>query len=269
MSEFYRSGGLVPEATENNNIPTSGAIQFDDFYGSVRKYSSGYQSTYDSGGYRYLVFTSSSTLNCAALENAEWAVIGGGGGGGGGAWGGGGGGGRFQTASGTLSGSYPIVIGGAGSYGGSGGTTTFNGLSSIGGGYGGWDVTLSSVQAPPDGYASGGGGAGSKYYPGASQEGGIGIVSNGGNGYSGGSGVDAGGGGGGAGGSGQSGYSRTGGLGGAGVAWVDGNYYCGGGGGYGNGGGQRESGIGYNNYGGGAPATGSAQQGAVLIRYPI
>lgn len=269
LSEFYRGGSLVPDASANSNVPSSGAISIGNFYGSVRQFATGYSSTYVSGGYRYLIFTSSGTLSCAAIV-ADYVVIGAGGAGGGGAWGGGGGGGRFLTGSAALDGNYPITIGApGGGLGQVGGTTTFNGITSIGGGYGGWDVTLSSVAAPIDGYASGGGGAGSKYYPGTSQEGGLGIQSNGGNGYSGGSGVDAGGGGGGAGGSGGHASSHYGGVGGPGLQWLDGNYYCGGGGGYGNGGWQRESGIGYNNYGGGAPATGSAQQGAVIIRYPI
>ena len=34
ISEFYRGGSLVPNATVNNSVPTSGAISFNDFYGA-------------------------------------------------------------------------------------------------------------------------------------------------------------------------------------------------------------------------------------------
>lgn len=35
LSEFYRGGGKVPNATSNNNIPTSGLIGIGGFYGAV------------------------------------------------------------------------------------------------------------------------------------------------------------------------------------------------------------------------------------------
>ena len=34
INEFYRGGSLVPNATVNNSVPTSGAISFNDFYGA-------------------------------------------------------------------------------------------------------------------------------------------------------------------------------------------------------------------------------------------
>jgi hypothetical protein len=37
MSEFYRNGGLVPNATQNQNIPTSGAISVSGFYGATNR----------------------------------------------------------------------------------------------------------------------------------------------------------------------------------------------------------------------------------------
>jgi hypothetical protein len=37
MSEFYRNGGLVPNATQNQNIPTSGAISVGGFYGATNR----------------------------------------------------------------------------------------------------------------------------------------------------------------------------------------------------------------------------------------
>jgi hypothetical protein len=37
LSEYYRGGGLVPDAAiANGNVPLSGAISFSDFYGSKR-----------------------------------------------------------------------------------------------------------------------------------------------------------------------------------------------------------------------------------------
>ena len=37
MSEFYRGGAEVPDATENTNVPTSGAISLGDFYGATKR----------------------------------------------------------------------------------------------------------------------------------------------------------------------------------------------------------------------------------------
>ena len=35
LSEYYRGGGLVPNITANNSIPTSGTIEVSDFYGTT------------------------------------------------------------------------------------------------------------------------------------------------------------------------------------------------------------------------------------------
>jgi len=49
LSEYYRGGGLVPNITANNSIPTSGTIKVGDFYGTtavvVSSYTLGYGST--------------------------------------------------------------------------------------------------------------------------------------------------------------------------------------------------------------------------------
>lgn len=37
LSEYYRNGGRVPTANQNLSIPTSGAISFSNFYGSVNR----------------------------------------------------------------------------------------------------------------------------------------------------------------------------------------------------------------------------------------
>jgi hypothetical protein len=35
INEYYRGGGIVPNSSVNNSIPTSGQIQLDDFYGGA------------------------------------------------------------------------------------------------------------------------------------------------------------------------------------------------------------------------------------------
>jgi hypothetical protein len=51
MSEFYRGGAEVPEATENANVPTSGAISLGDFYGATKRIAINYtiSSSTDAG----------------------------------------------------------------------------------------------------------------------------------------------------------------------------------------------------------------------------
>lgn len=39
LSEYYRGGGLVPNASANNNIPTSGPISLGNFYGGTNRLS--------------------------------------------------------------------------------------------------------------------------------------------------------------------------------------------------------------------------------------
>ena len=178
-----------------------------------------------SGGYTYRRFTSNGTLTVSSGGIIEYLVVGGGGGGGD-APGGGGGAGQVIQGSVLLStGSYPIVIGTGGTGGtgqayvgnGNDGTsTTFNGLTAIGGGGGG------NYYVPPG--RNGGSGGGGGGYGGV---GGTGLA-----GYNGGNGASSsggGGGGGGAGGVGGTATTNNGGNGGAGVIW--GPYSVGGGGG--------------------------------------
>ena len=37
MSQLYRGGGIIPNATANNSIPTSGAIAIGNFYGATSR----------------------------------------------------------------------------------------------------------------------------------------------------------------------------------------------------------------------------------------
>ena len=54
MNEYYRGGGLVANHSNNANVPTSGTIQLDDFYGanntSPAPTSYSYSMTVGSGG---------------------------------------------------------------------------------------------------------------------------------------------------------------------------------------------------------------------------
>ena len=153
LNEYYRNGSYV--TPNNTNIPTSGLIDFNDFYGaetaSFIVASGGSVST--QGDYKVHTFTSSGTMtfsqvgNAAGSNTVEYLVVAGGGGGG--ALGGGGAGGMRHN-EGAPSGlsvsatSYPVTVGG----GGSGGTgegsrapggsgSSFHTISSSGGGGGG------------------------------------------------------------------------------------------------------------------------------------
>ena len=100
--------------------------------------------------YRAHIFTSSGTFNVTSTgdfgEDVEYLVVAGGGAGGGGAYNGAGGGaGGYRTGTGMpiSVGSYPVTVGGGGSgivgnyTGAQGGDSTFNNITSTGGGGGG------------------------------------------------------------------------------------------------------------------------------------
>ena len=123
LNEYYRNGSYV--TPNNTNVPTSGLIDFNDFYGSETATfiaaSGGSVST--QGDYKVHTFTSSGTMtfsqvgNAAGSNTVEYLVVAGGGGG---ASLGGGGAGGMRTGSGlsVSATSYSVSIGG----GGSGGT---------------------------------------------------------------------------------------------------------------------------------------------------
>lgn len=50
LGEYYRGGGLVPDVPLNNNVPTSGAISLDDFYGAANATLVTYQIIGGGGG---------------------------------------------------------------------------------------------------------------------------------------------------------------------------------------------------------------------------
>jgi hypothetical protein len=180
-------------------------------------------------------FNFSSAFDGIASINVDYLIVAGGGGGGSRHAGGGGAGG-YLTGSLIVSGSTPMPIvigaGGAGSIGtgigSKGSNSTFNGLTSHGGGFGAGGGVIDN-----GGVGGSGGGA-------VGVSGSIGGASSGSQGFAGGGGVSfAGGGGGGAS---QIGFSGTRvltenrpGTGGSGSAWLDGTFRAGGGGGAGQG----------------------------------
>lgn len=176
--------------------------------------ATGGNSVWQNGVYKYHLFTSTgnSTFSVASLSNQtggnniEYVIVGGGGAGGGGDVGAGGGGGGYRTnvpgfSSGgpsggqeptmtlTATGNYTVTVGvggtgvaSSGSQGGNGGSSSFNGITSLGGGGGaGWGSNAGSGNGsvgsaggesgggnpggtPTQGYP-GGGGAGAPNYP--------------------------------------------------------------------------------------------------------
>ena len=108
MSEYYSGGDNVPSGISGNNgtIPTSGALQMDDFRGSENTaYVSATGGTVTtSGNFKIHRFNTSATFavndggNAAGSNTVEYLVVAGGGGGGGQIAGGGGGGG-FRTGN--------------------------------------------------------------------------------------------------------------------------------------------------------------------------
>ena len=170
-----------------------------------------------SGSYRIHTFTSAGNFtNTIAGLSAEYLIVAGGGGGGNNHGGGGGAGGlRSGTTTITSTGAFAVAVGGGGAAGSpvggagaQGGVSSFNSITSTGGGGGGGRITTGSTSAGQNG-GSGGGGPGTN--PTTAGSGTAGQGNNGGSGSS-----DAtaghGGGGGGAGGAGAaaSGANNTG-----------------------------------------------------------
>ena len=205
------------------------------------------------GGYRYHTFTSSGDfVNTIANLSVQYLVVAGGGGGGGNQGGGAGGAGGYRTGSATLgTGTYAASIGQGGSNGGNGnggsgtdgGNSSFNSLTSTGGGGG---VNMRTGGYHGQNGRSGGSGGGASHWMNGNFTGGSGTSGQGNNG---GNALDTeglghnGGGGGGAGSAGSAGQGAYGGNGGNGSTWLNGTTYAGGGGG----------GCYYSNNSGGTP----------------
>ena len=151
LNEYYRNGSYV--TPNNTNIPTSGLIDFNDFYGAETATfiaaSGGSVST--QGDYKVHTFTSSGTMtfsqvgNAAGSNTVEYLVVGGGG--------------KSQSGS--------PKSGGQGGKGGNGQASSISGSSVTyagGGGGHGWGGS--------QGGGSGGGGQGNSGSPGSSNRGG-------------------------------------------------------------------------------------------------
>ena len=88
LNEYYRNGSYV--TPNNTNVPTSGLIDFNDFYGSETAsfIAASGGSVATSGDYKIHTFTSSGTMtfsqvgNAAGSNTVEYLVVAGGGGGG-------------------------------------------------------------------------------------------------------------------------------------------------------------------------------------------
>jgi hypothetical protein len=216
------------------------------------------------GGYKYHSFTSSSTLSTSGTPaSVEYLVVAGGGGRASGSGAGGGAGGMRDGTMTLSAGSYSITIGVGGNNddnnASNGGDSVFNGITSTGGGKGGYMAYL-----PASGGSGGGGAVGA---------GGSGIAGqgfDGGDGDGGESGNYGAAGGGGAGAAGTAANGNDPGNGGSGRQWVNGTYYAGGGGGGSRVNGDKGSQGTSSGRGDGANANGTnANAGIVIIRYAV
>jgi hypothetical protein len=228
------SGGDVGIGTNNPvvKLDVRGDIMFSGKLYQLNRGLGG-EIVYDRGGYRIHVFNASGIFTSYGVTTADVLLVAGGGGGGNDNGGAGGAGGLiFRPGMSISNGEKAVVVGGGGIgspinnvYPTNGSNSTFNGLTAIGGGYGG---TGDPGEEYPSAGGSGGGGNGelSAGRPGAggnqtSQSGDSGTYGFGNNGGNGGSDGNAGGGGGGgAGSAGSNGSNTNGGFGG------DGLYTC-------------------------------------------
>lgn len=278
MSEYYAGGSNVPSGTtgNNGNVPTSGALDFNDFRGSSNvtfMIATGGTIT-TSGDYKIHRFTSSGTFAISQRDGAspvmDYLIIAGGGGGGAGSSGGAGAGGRRYVTGFTQpsTGNYSVTVGAGGTVnmapnygtGNNGGNSVWNGITSTGGGGGGGQDNAAG---------SGGSGGGSQ-----NANAGTGISGQGNNGARFDGGNNEGGGGGGAG---AAGSTRNGGAGLASSITGSSVSLAGGGAGRfgnsgGSGGGAPSTNGGANTGGGGGGWTGNGSaglggSGVVILRY--
>ena len=223
---------LTVTATDGNNSSSSNTISL-----TSSPVATGGTTTL-SGGYRYHTFTSSGTFTLNAPKSVDYVIVAGGGAGGFYLGGGGGAGGYIQQSSIALSAnSYSVTVGGGGATStapavssSSGTGSSFNSVSTTGGGKGANGEQNAAGSGAPGGSGGGSGGWGSpgNGTPGQGNPGGGAVLIN--------SSYSTGGGGGGAsaaGGNASNSPFNTvrGGNGGAGTQWLDSVFYAGGGGG--------------------------------------
>jgi hypothetical protein len=164
-------GGGAASVTVAANVVTSGGTVVvgaggTGGYGTPAVVATG-GTIQQHGDYTWHIFTSADSgtdfvLSSPDSLDVQYLMVGGGGGGGGntnGA-GGGGGGGAVDTGNITLtSGSFPVTVGTGGDAGQDGGATTWNGISVLGGGYGGLYTGADGTDGNGGGCGGGGGGS--------------------------------------------------------------------------------------------------------------
>jgi hypothetical protein len=72
LSEYYRNGGLVPNAAQNAAIPTSGAISIGNFYGSTNRIS--ISLTLSASAYNYDVYANRGGSYVAGISDITVTV---------------------------------------------------------------------------------------------------------------------------------------------------------------------------------------------------
>jgi hypothetical protein len=72
LSEYYRNGGLVPNAAQNASIPTSGAISIGNFYGSTNRIA--ISLTLSSSAYNYDVYANRGGSYVAGISDITVTV---------------------------------------------------------------------------------------------------------------------------------------------------------------------------------------------------
>ena len=146
LNLYYRGGGIVPNVSQNNNIPTSGTIRYSDFRGA-------------SNSIFYSIDTAAYGLSVLTVPAGTWYVfaeaVGGGGGGGGGdnnsgaVLGSPGGNGASFRAKFTINAAQPgTILITAGSGGGPGGSDVNQTNQRDTPGYAGRGYTLLSASQP-------------------------------------------------------------------------------------------------------------------------
>jgi hypothetical protein len=75
MSQLYRGGGIVPNASQNNNVPTSGPISLSNFYGAVNRIAQ--TITIASNQTDYVANTAKVTGYQAGLMDVTFVINGG------------------------------------------------------------------------------------------------------------------------------------------------------------------------------------------------
>lgn len=243
------TSSLTSGTTSLAENTTSLTSSFTDQVLPARKANGGTLSYSD--GYWYHKFTTTGTFTPITSFTGNSLVVAGGGGGGNNMGGGGGAGGMLTATQSFSPQNYTVTVGAGGAgtaqnswvSGSAGSNTVFNGLTAIGGGFGGGT-------GANGGSGGSGGGAGSGNYAPSNPVGGSGTS---GQGNKGGDTPNQGsGGGGGASAAGENGlgYHARGGNGGAGTQWLNGTFYAGGGGAGAGGSGTYPGGAGGNGGGG-------------------